>query len=64
MRGATHADYPERLIPAIPNDMLLTLILNCNLAIAARVTPDGWEYVEMEFYLPAVEESIYLRWTP
>ena len=64
MISATKADYPDRLIPVIPNDMLLSLVQNCNLAIEAQVRPSGWEYVQLEFYLPDGEESIYLEWRP
>jgi len=64
MRGARREDFPDRLIPCIPNDMLIHLVLNCNLAIEGRVRPSGWEYVMMEFSLPDGEESIYLEWRP
>ena len=41
----SRADNPERLIPVIPNDILLGLVWNCNISIEARVGPNGWEYL-------------------
>ena len=64
MKTATKADYPDRLIPVIPNDLLLSLVQNCNIAIEARVRPSGWEYVNIEFLRGDVETSIVLGWTP
>lgn len=58
------ADAPERLIPVIPNDLLLELIFNTNMSIEAQVRPDGWEYVQIEFWEDGADETIYLEWTP
>lgn len=60
----TRADNPDRLIPVIPNDLLLSLILNANMAIEARVSPTGWEYVNIEFWQEDVETSIVIGWAP
>ena len=40
------SDRPERLIPVVPNDVLLRLVESCNIAIDAKVRPVGWEYVQ------------------
>jgi len=58
------SDRPERLIPVVPNDVLLRLVKNCNIAIDARVRQAGWEYINIEFWKEDSEQSIVLGWTP
>ena len=60
----SRADNPERLIPVIPNDILLGLVWNCNISIEARVGPNGWEYLDIIFWNESDERYIGLRWTP
>lgn len=60
----TRAEYPDRLIPAIPNHVLLDLIQNTNLGIEAKVGPNGAEYFRLVFWRDGCDKEVVLEWRP
>lgn len=57
-------DNPERLIPVIPNDILLGLIQTCNISLEAHISPAGLQYLNIEFWHELMDKSIILQWGP